>query len=189
MSNTYEHSPRPVGGPIAFVIDGDKLIVDSGRKVSEVRLGAVDQVRITFDPGRFAQKAFRTKVLMKDGKTFTLSSLNWRGLVEAREQGPEYRAFTRTLFAAVARANPDARFLAGKPWPVWLMTSALGIASLLAMAILIWRAFQTGATNIALVGALFAVVGIWQIEPMVRLNKPRTFDPADPPKELMPRAN
>ncbi len=56
------------------------------------------------------------------------------------------------------------------------------------MAILIWRAFQTGAMNIAVLGALFALVGIWQIEPMVRLNKPRSFDPASPPPELLPRA-
>ena len=30
------------------------------------------------------------------------------------------------------------------------------------------------------------MVGIWQIEPMVRLNKPRRFDPNAPPPELMP---
>jgi hypothetical protein len=188
MTITYEHSPRPVGGPISFSLDGDRLTVDSGRKVSEVRLGAVERVRMTFEPGRFAQKAYRTRVTMKDGKTFAFSSLNWRSLVEAREQGPEYRAFTQSLFEAILRANPDARFAAGKSWPVWLITSALGMASLIAMSILIWRAFQTGATNIAVLGTLFALVGIWQIEPMVRLNKPRPFDPRSPPKELLPRS-
>jgi hypothetical protein len=188
MTITYEHSPRPVGGPIHFSLDGDRLTVDSGRKVSEVRLGAVDLVRMTFEPGRFAQRAYRTKVVMKDGKTFTFSSLNWRSLVEAKEQGPEYRAFTRALFDAILRANPDARFAAGKPSWIWLVTSAIGIASLIAMGILIWRALQTGATNIAILGALFALVGIWQIEPMVRLNKPRPFDPKTPPKELLPRS-
>jgi hypothetical protein len=188
MTFTYEHSPRPIGGPISFVLDGDRLTVDSGRKVSVVRLGAVEQVRMTFEPGRFAQKAYRMRVIMKDGKTFTLSSLSWRGLVEAREQGPEYRAFTRALLDAILRANPEARFLAGKSWPIWLVTSAVGIASLIGMAILIWRAFETGATNIGILGALFALVGIWQIEPMVRLNKPRSFDPKAPPEELLPRA-
>jgi len=188
MTITYEHSPRPVGGPIQFSLDGETLTVDSGRKVSEVRLGAVVLVRMTFEPGRFAQKAYRTKVVMKDGKTFTFASLSWKSLVEAREQGPEYRAFSQALFDAIRRANPDARFVAGKPLWAWLLTSGIGFASLIAMAILIWRAFQTGAMNIAVLGALFALVGIWQIEPMVRLNKPRSFDPASPPPELLPRA-
>jgi len=188
MPITYEHSPRPVGGPIHFSLEGDRLTVDSGRKVREVRLGAVDLVRMTFEPGRFAQKAYRTKVVMKDGKTFTFTSLTWRSLVEAREQGPEYRAFSEALLGAILRANPDARFAAGKPLGLWLITSAIGIASLIVMALLIWRAFQTGAANIALMGALFALVGIWQIEPMVRLNKPRPFDPKAPPAELLPRS-
>jgi hypothetical protein len=56
----------------------------------------------------------------------------------------------------------------------------------MAMAILIWRAFQLGSTSVALLGGLFAVVGVWQIEPMVRLNKPRTFRPEAPPPELLP---
>jgi hypothetical protein len=188
MPITYEHSPRPVGGPIQFSLEGDRLTVDSGRKISEVRLGAVELVRMTFEPGRFAQKTYRTKVVMKDGKTFTFSSLTWNSLVEAREQGPGYRAFSKALLDAILRANPEARFAAGKPLGLWLITSAIGMASLIAMGILIWRAVQTGATNIALLGALFALVGIWQIEPMVRLNKPRPFDPKAPPAELLPRS-
>ena len=135
MPITYEHSPRPVGGPIHFSLEGDRLTVDSGRKVREVRLGAVDLVRMTFEPGRFAQKAYRTKVVMKDGKTFTFTSLTWRSLVEAREQGPEYRAFSEALLGAILRANPDARFAAGKPLGLWLITSAIGIASLIVMAL------------------------------------------------------
>ena len=154
MTITYEQNPRPVGGQIAFSLDGDRLTVTAGRKAGEVRLGAVDHVRISFEPGRFAQRAYRTKVVMKGGKSFMFSSLTWRSIVEAKEQGPQYRAFTRALFDAVAHANPDARFEAGKSWPVWAITSAVGLASLVAMAILIWRALQVGATEVAVLGAL-----------------------------------
>lgn len=189
MSQTYTHSPRPFGGPISFTLKGSRLTVDSGRKVNEVQLGAVDTVRMTYEPGRFAQKAFRTKVVMKDGKSFTFSSINWKSMVEAQPMTDEYRAFARALCEAVLRANPDAKFVAGKPLWVWLPSSALAMASLLAMAFLIWRALQMGATGIALLGALFAVVGIWQIEPMVRLNKPRPFRSEALPEELLPKAS
>jgi hypothetical protein len=189
MSQTYTHSPRPFGGPISFTLRGSRLTVDSGRKVNEVQLGAVDTVRMTYDPGRLAQKAFRTKVTMQDGKSFTFSSLNWRSMVEAQPMTGEYRAFAGALCDAVLRANPNAKFVAGKPLWLWLPSSALAVASLLAMAFLIWRAVQMGATGIALMGALFAVVGIWQIEPMVRLNKPRPFRSEALPEELLPKAS
>lgn len=188
MTQTYTHSPKPFGGPIAFILKDGALTVDSGRKVHEVQLGAVSTVRMTFEPGRLAQKSFRTKVTMKDGKSFTFNSLNWKSLVEAQELTQEYRAFTHALCEAVARANPQARFVAGKPLGLWLPTSALAIASLLAMAYLIWQALRMGATGVALLGALFAVVGVWQIEPMIRLNKPRPFRAGELPAELLPKA-
>ncbi|WP_230530807.1 hypothetical protein [Microvirga roseola] len=189
MTSTYTHSPRPVGGPISFALKGDRLTVDSGRKVQEVALGAVETVRMTYEPGRLSQKAFRTKVTLKDGKSFTFTSLNWKSLVEAQEMTGEYRAFAQALCDAIARANPEARFVAGKPWWLWASTTALAFASLLVMAVLIGRALQMGSTGVALMGALFALVGIWQIEPMVRLNKPRPFRPDLPPAELMPRVS
>ena len=61
MPITYEHSPRPVGGPIQFSLEGETLTVDSGRKVSEVRLGAVDLVRMTFEPGGLPRKPIAPK--------------------------------------------------------------------------------------------------------------------------------
>lgn len=187
MAHTYTHSPRPVGGPISFTLKGDRLTVDSGRKVQEVRLGAVEAVRMTYEPGRFGQKVYRTRIRMTDGKTFAFSSLTWRSLVEARSQPEEYRSFARALFSAIAAANPQARFLAGKSGPLWLVTAVLTGASLLAMAYLVWRALQMNATGIALLGGLFALMGIWQLEPLVRLNRPRSFDPSAPPEELMPQ--
>ena len=189
MTQTYTHSPKPFGGPISFMLKGDKLTVDSGRKVHEVQLGAVDMVRMTFEPGRLAQRSFRTKVILKDGKSFTFNSLDWKSLVEAQEMTQEYRAFVHALCDAIIRANPGARFVAGKPLGLWLPTSALAMASLLAMAYLIWQALQMGATGVALLGGLLALVGVWQIEPMIRLNKPRPFRSEALPEELLPKAS
>jgi hypothetical protein len=33
---------------------------------------------------------------------------------------------------------------------------------------------------------VFALIGVWQIEPLVRLNKPRRFTADAPPMELLP---
>ena len=188
MAQTYTHNPRPVGGPVSFALNGDRLTVDTGRKVQEVRLGAVESVRLTYEPGRVGQRAFRTRVVMQDGKAFTFTSLNWRSFIEAQELTGEYRAFTQALCAAVASASPAARFIAGKPKWLWLAVVIVAAASLLGMAYLIWQALLMGSQGVALIGALLALVGIWQIEPMVRLNKPRTFRPDAVPGDLMPKA-
>ena len=189
MRETYSHNPRPFGGPISFVLKEGRLTVDSGRKVREVQLGAAEIVRMTYEPGRLGRKAFRTKVHLKDGKSFTYTSLDWKSLVEAQEMTSEYKAFTQALCEAIRQANPEARFVAGKPWWLWCVTFIIAIASLLAMAVMIWRAFEMGMSGVALMGALFALVGIWQIEPMIRLNKPRAFSPGEPPSELLPKAS
>ena len=141
------HAPRPLGGPITFTLDGDKLTVDSGRKVQEVRLGAVELVRMTYEPRGVARKAFQTRIRMSDGKAFSFSSLSWRSMIEAENLDRDYRAFTRTLFDAIRRANPKARFVGGRPKLLWIATAILGAAALLAMALFIWRALQTGCNR------------------------------------------
>jgi hypothetical protein len=186
MTHTYRHSPRPTKAPVSFVLDGDRLTVDTGRKVQEVSLGAVEQVRLTYKARSFAQNSFQTRLRLKDGRSVTFSSMNWKSLTAAERLDREYRIFTRALFDAIGHASPAARFVAGQPRPVWLLTLALSVLALVGIAIVTWRAMQVGATSAALMGVLFAVVGIWQIEPMVRLNRPRRFTPEDPPKDMMP---
>lgn len=186
MSITYTHAPRPTAGPVSFRLDGDRLTVDTGRKVQEVRLGAVETVRLTYEPRSFAQNAFQTRVRLTDGKTFAFSSLSWKSLIEAERKDGEYRAFLAALLPAIAAASPKARFLGGRPRAVWILVTALAFASLLALAWFAFRALSAGAMGAAAMGALFFALGIWQLEPMVRRNRPTTFRPDAPPTELMP---
>lgn len=186
MTQTYSQSPGPYKAPISFELDGDRLTVDTGRKVQEVRLGAVDQVRLTYEPKSFGRNAYQTRLSLNDGKTVTFSSVNWKSLVDMERLDREYRIFTRALFNAIVHANPKARFLGGRPRFVWTATVVLAVTALAAITLFIWRALQTGATPAAIMGIVFAFLGIWQIEPMVRLNKPRRFSPDEPPADLIP---
>ncbi len=74
---TYVQNPRPVGYPITYRLSGDRLVVDSTRKVDEVRLGAVTQVRLSYEPRSFAQRAYRTKLTLSNGRSVAFSSLSW----------------------------------------------------------------------------------------------------------------
>lgn len=182
----YTHSPKPIGSPVSFVLEGDRLSVDTGRKTFDLRLAEVEEVRMTYEPGRMSRRVYRTRLRMRQGRTVTFTSLNWKSLMEAQELGPAYRTFAGCLFQAVAEANPRARFMAGQPYWRWALTAGIAVACLAAMVIVVWRALQTGATGFAFMAVLLAAVGIWQLEPMVRLNRPRSFSPDRPPPDLMP---
>jgi hypothetical protein len=186
MIFTYSQAPRPVAGRISFKLSGDRLTVDSGRKVQEVRLGAVEQVRMSYEARGFARQAFQTRLRMKDGQSFAFSSVNWKSFVESERLDSEYRTFAQALLQAVAAANPEARFLAGRPRWIWAINLALGAISIGAVTVFVWRAAMAGYTSAALMGALFMAFGMWQLEPMIRLNKPRRFTADAPPRELMP---
>lgn len=183
---TYAQNARPVGFPVTYTIKGNRLIVDQTRKISEVQLSAVEQVRLTYEPRSFARRAYRTTIRVTNGKTVSYTSISWKSMIEARAQDEEYRGFTRDLMAAVAKANPRARFIAGKPFPIWVLLTVLAFTTLVVLALFTWRAFSNGATSAALFGLAIAALGLWQLEPMVRLNKPQDFTPENPPRELLP---
>jgi O-antigen/teichoic acid export membrane protein len=183
---SYRQNPRPVGFEVSYRLVGDRLSVDNGRKETEIALARVEQVRLTYESRSMGQGAYQTSLKLADGTTVKLSSISWRSMFEARRQDAEYSAFVQALLLGVARANPAARFLAGKPRLQWLAMAAVAAVSLVAAAFFIWRAALSGATIAALVGAAVAAAGIWQLEPLVRLNRPRPFTIRELPQGLLP---
>jgi len=183
---TYRQNPRPIGFEVSYRLAGDRLTVDSGRKETEIPLAQVAQVRLTYEPRGMAQGAYQTKLKLRDGTTVRLTSISWRSMIDARRQDTEYSAFVQALLLRVGRANPDARLCAGKPRLQWLAITAITGATLVAAAFFVWRAVLSGANMAALLGAVIAAVGIWQLEPMVRLNRPRAFLAGELPQGLLP---
>jgi hypothetical protein len=184
---SYRHNPRPVGYPIAFKILDDRLVVDTTRKVEEMQLGAVTRVRLTYEPRSFAQSAFRTRLTLVNGRTVNLTSVSWNSLMDVRTQDAEYSAFVRALVAAVARLNPGVEIVAGKPRFQWYAMIVAAAVALLAVALFSWRALASGAYGAALFGAAVGAVGIWQLEPIIRLNRPGRHSPERLPEPLLPR--
>ena len=182
----YRQNPRPIGFEVSYRLAGDRLVVDTGRREMEIALAAVEQVRLTYETRSMAQGAYQTKLRTRDGMTVKLTSLSWKSMMDVRRQDAEYGAFVRSLLAAVAAASPGARFVAGKPRLQWLAIAALTALSLVALAFFVWQALSAGAMAAALIGAGIAAVGIWQLEPMVRLNRPREFAPQEAPRALLP---
>ena len=182
----YRQNPRPVGFEVSYRLAGGRLSVDSGRKETEIPLEQIGEVRLTYEARSMMQGAYQTRLRLEDGTTVKLSSISFRSMIDARRQDAEYGAFVRALIDGIARANPAARFVAGKPRVQWLAVAALTAASLVGAAFFVWRAASAGANTAAILGAAIVAAGVWQLEPLVRLNRPREFAPEDAPRTLLP---
>jgi hypothetical protein len=183
---TYSQNARPIGFPLSLTLEPTRLVVDALRKVDYVDLAQIEQIRLTHEPKSFITYAFRTTLNLKSGKTLSYSSISWKSMIDAQKQDASYAPFTRNLIAAVAIANPSCRFVAGRPFLSWLLISVLAGIALLGAALFTFSAVISGAWVAALLGLSVSALGFWQLEPMVRLNKPRRFQANAIPAPLLP---
>jgi hypothetical protein len=183
---TYRQRPRPIGFDLAYKLEGDVLVIDSTRKIDRVQLSAVEQVRFTFKPGNVTSTGYVTQLRLKDGKTITIGDTSWRSLVEVERGGARYIRFITAICESVARTNPKAQFLAGKPFALWAMFAGIVAVSVAMMVFFAWRAWSQGYTNTMWLGVALAAIALWQMVPMVRLNRPMTLKPGEVPSHLMP---
>ncbi|MBX9908142.1 MAG: hypothetical protein K2Z25_05455 [Beijerinckiaceae bacterium] len=183
---SWRQRPKPIGFEIAYRLDGGVMEIDTTRKIDRVQLGAVEQVRFLYAPSNVTSKGYKTQLRLTDGKTITFGNLSWRSLTDIDRDDEGYHAFVSALSAAIARANPKARFVAGKPWPMWAALALVGGLSIVMLAFFTLRAFSQGATAAGFLGIGLAAASFWQVWPMVKLNKPRELATGEVPDELVP---
>lgn len=183
---SYRQRPRPIGFDLAYKLEGEVLVIDSTRKIDRVQLSGVEQVRFTFKPGNIASTGYVTTLRLADGKTISIGDTSWRSLVEVERGGTRYVAFITAVCAAIARANPKARFIAGKPPLVWALFAGVALLAIAMMAFFSWRAYMAGAMGAVWIGLALGAVAVWQMIPMVRLNRPMALATGEVPAHLMP---
>jgi hypothetical protein len=187
-SPSYRQKPRPIGFEIAYKLEDDVLVINSTRKIDRVKLAAVEQVRFAFKPGNISSTGYITQLRLKDGKTITIGDISWRSMVEIERGGARYVRFIAALGAAVAAANPQARFVAGRPFPVWALFCAAVAATVVAMGYFIITALGEGAQGAAGIGAFLLAAVLWQMIPMALNNRPLALGRGEIPPHLMPKA-
>lgn len=183
---SWRQRPKPVGFEIAYKLDGDSLEIDRTRRVDTVRLSAVEQVRFVFAPGNISSKGYRTQLKLSDGRTVTFGNLSWRSLTDIDRDDAGYHRFVAALAAAIAKANPKARFVGGRPQPIWLGVAIVGVFSLAMIAYFTLRAFQQGQTAGGLLALFLLAASYWQVWPLISLNRPRELATGEVPDDLVP---
>lgn len=183
---SYTHRPRPLAADMTLQLGESTLVMDSGLGQAGVSLADIVQVRLVYAPTNLSRKVFRTILTLKDGRRIGYGSVAWRSIAELERRDEAYTRFTRALIARVAALNPDCRWLRGQTWLQWSLVAIAAAGAGLGVGSLVWTAMRDGQTGGALLGALIGAVAFWQVEPLIRLNRPDTFDPRDPPDVLLP---
>jgi hypothetical protein len=110
---TYSQKPRPAAFEVAYTLKGDRLVIDTGRKVDEVRLDAVTSLRLSYDPRSFAQRAYVTRLTLRTGRTIRFSSVALEEHDRGRHAARLRRLRSRGSARPVAAANPGVARVAG----------------------------------------------------------------------------
>ena len=182
----YSQAARPGGFSLALRLDAGRLVLESGMRRDEVALGAVEVVRLTYETRSLAGRAFQTSLRARGGRRIRFTSVSWRSMTRVEEQAGAYRAFLLALLPAIARQNPSARFLAGKPAPVWYAVAALAALAAAGVGLFIGGAVGAGQWGAGLFGLAVAAGGTWQVAPFILRNRPRVFTPDALPADLLP---
>ena len=155
-------------------------------RTDRVPLDRVASVRLSWAARSFAPGHSEVKLKLDDGRSLSITSVTFRSMFDVRRQDAAYGRFLRELLRRIAKASPKARFEAGRPMAIWIVTAVVAFLIVTALLYFAWQVWAVGEPVIAGVAFVVALIGVWQLEPLVRHNRPRPFDPADPPPPLAP---
>lgn len=182
----YKQRPRPFSGEVVFALTDDGLFVDNGRKQETIAFKDVVALRLTFGYRNLGTEVYMAKIRRSNGRTVTLTNLNWKGYVDYDSQNKAYSIFVRELINKIARANPHALFEGGRPALSYLATAIVGIAALVSfVAATIWGLMR-GNWLLATLGVIFLFPFSKQVHGMITRNKPLLFEAKHPPQNLLP---
>lgn len=148
--------------------------------------GDIAEIRLLFDPTRFDTERHRCDVTLRDGTRAAFWSTHYVSVGEFEDRGGSYRPLVRQLVARVAAANPNCQFRAGKrPLVYWAEQIFLAAMA----ALLIWVLALVGGSGLSelvLVKLGIVVALIPLALRYARRNRPRAFQPAAVPPDVLP---
>ena len=139
-----------------------------------------------YDPTRFVHDRFRCKVRFRDGREADLINQSYAGIAQFENRSAYYVPFVQELVARVAQANPACRFYAGKPWFHYFASLAFVFAMLLLLGVVLWLTAAVSLHGLVVVKLIIIAAMLPTAYLYVRKNRPRRFDPAAIPDDLLP---
>jgi hypothetical protein len=188
MTYTYRRSYFEKTKTIA--VEGDLLTVtEEGKPPISAPLKDIVRVRIAYEPTR-AQDTLYTLHLWKRGHSKPMAivhSASFRGFMSFEDQGPAYREFAKELHEKLRSARGATVFEAGVGAVKYWLNTIFMFAMLALMAVVlltIGQEIEWGGliyVKLTIIAAMLPLGVAWVLR-----NRPRPYDPAHIPPELMP---
>lgn len=150
----------------------------------EIGYADVSKVRLNSYPSTDGD-FYQVKLSARRGKGLKIRSHDNARLGVFEDKTQTYTPFVRELLRRIAASAGETRFLAGSSglWIVWLVVAVLWMLGLLLMAALLISGVENYFSLVFAITLLFSVAPF--IFKAVRKGGAKTFDPANPPAELI----
>ncbi len=158
-----------------YTLYPDRLEVRAeGEPARVYPLDGVQSVHLKFE--RTKQRAYFNCLVDTDQGRVALRHLHWGGVLNFDDRRGSYTPFVRALLQALAN-RPGVHFKAGS-----LLNFITALVGLPVMAVLGVLAFSMGLWPATALAALMVFICL----SMLGRSRPRSFDPAQPPSDLLP---
>ena len=184
-SLSYGYKASVAGSPHLFELTEEGLSFRTGFRSGVWRYRDIARIRLTYRPVSMLRHRFRADLRHADGKSLTIVSATWSGIVTMAPQDEAYRAFIEELHRRIAREREVVCVAGLQPVAFALAVAVYGVI-VIALAALLVRALLTGELAAALFMLGFAAWSGWYIGGFLMRNKPGRYEPLNLPARLMP---
>jgi hypothetical protein len=183
--HAYGYKASLIGAAHLYELTGDGLSWRTGRQSGLWRYGDIAEVRLSYRPMGMQSKRFRADLRHADGSRIVIMSTSKQTVALMQPQAG-YRGFILELHRQLAAAGSTAALRGGlRPGLFRLIVVALVLVAA-AMAALLARALLTGEFAGAAFIIGFGLYAAWQLNAVIRRNRPRNYTFADIPVDLLP---
>ncbi|HEX4554971.1 MAG TPA: hypothetical protein VH249_13345 [Xanthobacteraceae bacterium] len=183
---SYAYKATPLGAIWRFRLAPDAIEWEAGPRRGHLPYADIRRLRLSFRPVSMQSHRFLAEIWPSRGAKLQMASSSWRSMVDHESHEAAYTGFVLELHRRLAAAQVATSFECGSTalryWPGLVIFAgvALGLAALTAQALAegAWMAA-------AMVGGVLSVF-LWQAGTFFRRNRPGTYAPQTPPRNLLP---
>ena len=182
----YGYRARMIGAGATFRLGEHSLEWNVSGLSGRAAYPMIRMIRLGYRPSNFGSRRFVAEIWPRNAARLEIASASYRSMVAMEDQGLQFKTFIRELHRRIAASGANCRFEAGfAPWRWWPMF-AVGAATGLALIYLAFHTLLSGDFAAGLLVLGFILLSSWQMLPLILRNRPRSYDPHNIPKDVLP---
>jgi len=183
---SYAYKAAPLGATWHFHLAPDAIEWEAGPRRGQLPYADIRRLRLSFRPVSMQSRRFLAEIWPSRGAKLQMASSSWRSMVDHEHHEAAYTGFVLELHRRLVAAQVATSFECGSPalryWPGLAIFAGVGLG----LAALTARALAEGAwMAAAMVGGILSVF-LWRAGTFFRRNRPGTYAPNAPLRDLLP---